>query len=189
MIYYESNDELYHYGVLGMKWGVHRATYKSGRNQKLERKASKKDKQAAALYKKAEKAHAKYDLGKANKAATKAGNYAKKAARTDLKIAKTDNEFKKTMLEKKSAKLKYKSAKHMTEANRYSRISGYGIKAAKLAARSDARKAAAAKARMKIANNNAYVAKMKRKASEVSESDLQNGYTFVKTFLEETNKN
>jgi hypothetical protein len=188
MIYYESNDELYHYGVLGMKWGVHRATSKSGRNQRLERKASKQDKKAAELYKKAEKAHAKYDLGKANKAAAKAGKYAKKAAKTDLKIAKTDNEFKKTMLEKKSAKLKYKSAKNTVVANRYSRISGYGIKAAKLAARSDARKAAAAKARMKIANNDAYIAKMKRKASEVSEADLKSGYTFVKTFLDESNK-
>ena len=84
MLYYETNDELYHYGVLGMKWGVHRATYKSGRNQKLERKAAKQDKKAADLYRKAEKAHAKYDLGKANKAAAKAGKYAKKAAKTCL---------------------------------------------------------------------------------------------------------
>lgn len=188
MILYESNDELAHYGVLGMKWGVHRANRKISKNQKLERKAAKQDKKAAVLYKKAEKAHAKYDLGRANKAATKAGNYAKKAAQVDLKTQKTDNEFKKSMLEKKSAKLKYKSAKQTTIANRYSRISGYGIKAAQLASKSDARNAAAAKARMKIANNNAYVARMKRKASSIPKSELDNGYEFVKSFLDNLDK-
>lgn len=171
-----------------MKWGVRRASSKLGRNQKLERKAAKQDKKSAALYKKAEKIHAKEDLGRANRAATKAGNYAKKAAKVDSKIASTDNDFKKTMLEKKSAKLKYKSAKQKTIANRYSRITGYGIKAAKIAARSDARKAAAEKARMKIANNNAYVARMKRKASSIPKSELDNGYAFVKSFLDQVNK-
>ena len=171
-----------------MKWGVRRASSKLGRNQSLERKAAKQDKKSAELYKKAEKAHSQYDLGRANKAATKAGKFAKKAAKVDSKIAKTDNEFKKTMLEKKSANLKYKSAKQKTIANRYSRMSGYGVKAAKLAAKSDARKAAAEKARMKIANNNAYVAKMKRKASSIPKSELDNGYEFVKTFLDNLNK-
>lgn len=42
------NDELYHYGVLGMKWGVHRArkkgsaySYKSHKTKKYERQAEK----------------------------------------------------------------------------------------------------------------------------------------------------
>ena len=108
MNYYLNNGELYgidnssnlqHYGVLGMKWGVHRARRKDSRNEKLERKAYKYDKRSAVLTKKSEKIHADEDLGRSNRAATKAANLNKKAANLHKKALNTDCESKRLSLE------------------------------------------------------------------------------------------
>lgn len=40
-------NELMHYGVMGMKWGIKRAASKSSQNNKLELKALRYDKKAA----------------------------------------------------------------------------------------------------------------------------------------------
>lgn len=40
------DGELKHYGVVGMKWGVRKASYKASRRQRLERKAAKYDLQS-----------------------------------------------------------------------------------------------------------------------------------------------
>lgn len=65
-------NELMHYGVMGMKWGIKRAASKSSQNNKLELKALRYDKKAAIQSKKSENAHSKNDLGTANKKAKKA---------------------------------------------------------------------------------------------------------------------
>lgn len=165
------NDELMHYGVLGMKWGVTRAHYKSNRIGKLEKKAVNYDKKAAVLTKRSEKAHAKNDLGFANRSAIKAAKLAKRAAVSEKKALKTNNDYKRVLLEKKAANLKYKSSKKQIKGNRLSKTTGYGVKAMNLSIKSDKVAAKAAKARKKIANDKAYISMVNRRMDSLSPED------------------
>lgn len=76
------NDELKHYGVLGMKWGVIRSNRKTKANKRLERRALNLDRKSSEFYKKSEKVHAKQDLEESNRAAAKSADYAKKICQT-----------------------------------------------------------------------------------------------------------
>lgn len=174
-----SSDELQHYGVLGMKWGVHRARSKSASNERLSKKALNLDKKAAQLNKKSEKIHAQKDLEQSNRAAIKSANYTKKAAKVDKKALKTQDEFDRVRLEQKAAKLKYKAAKNKIEADRISKTTGYGIEAMKYSIKSDIAAAKAAKARKKIATNQAYIEMMNRKISSLSPEELRGAYAFL----------
>ena len=177
-------DTLAHYGVLGMKWGVHKATRKSERNAKLTSKALKYDKKAASQYLKAEKRHSEYDLEGANKAAIKSATYSKKAAKAKVKALKAADEYKRTKLERKASKFEYKAAVKGIEDNAISRTKGYGYDADKAARKGDKFTVKAARARKNIANNNYYIERMKRKASQIPSEELDNGYAFVREFLD-----
>ena len=179
MVPKDQENELMHYGVLGMKWGVHRALSKAKANERLRKKASKYDKKAATMTKKSEKIHTRDDLEGAYKKGVKAAQYDKKAATLYRKSLTKTSEFEQARLHKKSEKLKYKAANLRRESNRITKSQGYSFKAMKYSIKSDKAAALAAKARMKMTNNEYYIKKMKRKASQISQEDRDRGYAFI----------
>ena len=176
-------NELQHYGVPGMKWGVIRYKRKQSQNDKLRKKALEYDRKSASLTKKSEKAHAKLDLEGANRKATKAASLKAKSAKAAKKALKSTNEVERTLYERRSKKLNYKAAKTQIKANRMSKSTGYGAKAMKYSIKSDRVAAKAEKARLKIANNEAYIARMNRKISSLTQEELNGAYSFINELM------
>lgn len=185
MEYILSDGELYHYGVLGMKWGVHRARSKSASNERLRKKALKYDKKSAQMTKKSEKIHADRDLESSNRKAVKAATYDKRAANLARKALNSPDGVQRSMYEKRSEKNKYKAQKARLASVRISKATGYGGKAMKYAIKSDKAALAAAKARKQIASNEAYIAAMNRKVSSLTPEERQEAYAFVNALFED----
>lgn len=92
---YNYTDELYHYGVLGMKWGVRRAT------RALSKSTTSQERDAA--------------ISKLNKHRTKATNKLKKLEKKGAKLEKAHNKNLQTTYVKAS-KLKQKAATSRNKA-------------------------------------------------------------------------
>lgn len=168
---YNMSDELYHYGVLGMKWGVHRARMHSKSYGRLASKSSRYEQKAIKKQKKSENYHAKYDLKSSNKAMKKALRYEKKAVQNQNKADKADTLNDKLRFEQKAAKMNYKAQNRRIEANRKAKAAGYGKKALLYSVQSDVYKRKASKVKLKIANNKKYDAMMSKKMSELSNNE------------------
>ena len=168
-----NEQELQHYGVIGMKWGVIRSNLKASRNARLKKKALKYDVKSAKATRKSEKFHMKDDLESSHRAIKKATKLKVKAAKLERKANKADTELQRLRLHKKAAKASYKASKYQINANRISKTVGYGLKAMRYSIKSDIAAKKAAKARMKIANNEFYISRMNQRMSKLSAGDAK----------------
>ena len=189
----ERNDELYHYGVLGMKWGVHRATRKAKNNTKLINESNKYNIKSAKYNLKSAKRAAK-DIGEgfATKSKKDVKRYLsanKRAAKYNLKSAKYKSKASKTSDRKstrysvKSDKYAVKSSKNKMRATRLSGEYATGSKGYKYATKSDIYKLKSTKRLLKINRNKAYIQKIQQKIKDNPEVAKQLGEDRIKYIL------
>ncbi len=164
MYYYKQNDELYHYGVKGMRWGIRRAMKelhesnqtgrKGGHNHAVAVLSTHRDKinkKLTSLDKKSEKLEAK--------------RY-KQATKIEPKIAK---------LERKSSKALEKSYKtrSVEKAEKYrQKSSALNYKVSKL-------KESVAKTKAKIEKNERLKQTFKKGLNEINRELVTNGQDFL----------
>ena len=177
------DNELQHYAVVGMKWGVHRARKKAARVEKLKKKALTNEVKAEKNARRAERAHARYDLGRSNRSATAAARNRMKAAKLDRKALKADNDYTAARLNRKARKLEYRATRQQAKADILSKSTGYGPRSMRWVMRSHQFAQKAARARYRLANDEYYIKTLQKKMSEISNEDLQGAYRFVDDYL------
>lgn len=176
------DDGFEHYGVMGMKWGVHKAERIVGKVDRRERKAAKFDIKAAKATKRADRRHAKYDVRAGKRATRKATRFETKAAklaRRSLIAEQKDKNYKAAKLSRKSTKYAYKATKKRLKANRILRTEGYGKWSSMAARRSDRMSKKAAKIRFRVEKGNYYIQRQIRRMKKVNPETRAKGKVYI----------
>ena len=155
-------NELYHYGKLGMKWGHHRTQALTSKNARLANKQEQyvsKNKKFSRL---AEKAHVKYDLADSSAAKQKI-KYDNKNLKVQKKIQKTMDPIRKAKLQMVADKYSYKSATQKKKIDEEYRSTPYGVKANKLLNKSNEAARLAERSKALISKNEYMLLKIQTK--------------------------
>lgn len=156
------NEELKHYGVKGMKWGVRRASNQLSKSTSKE----ERDKAVARLQKHRTKA--------TNKIAKLESQHVKLQKKSDQYAMK--NDIKAQKLKSKAAKKSKKAYGRFTSKNKADKLM---YEAGKLNARADAMIAKSETAKAKIAKNEKMTAAFKQGVSTIDKTLIEKGRKYI----------
>lgn len=137
--YFEIESDLYHYGVIGMKWGVRRNPKKAyaKASQKRDKLNSKAEKAREKLYKKSGFHFTDFGVHAEKKARTKADAAAGKALKWMKAMDKEFSETKLSSLEKKYTQRGEAYLKRIVDSSSDKQKTSYSEKASKNFAKSE----------------------------------------------------